>query len=112
MSQEDRNRTLYEFKHGTSKYLVCTDLISRGIDNQRVNIVVNFDMPNRSDTYLQRIGRTGRYGCRGVAVSMVTMADAEKLRTFESELHTRVNKLPRNIDETAYIWTLHSEALE
>jgi len=64
MSQPDRNKVFHAFRNGTTRHLVCSDLFGRGIDIQSVNVVINFDFPRTSETYLHRIGRSGRFGHR------------------------------------------------
>lgn len=65
MHQDHRNRVFHDFRNGACRNLVCTDLFTRGIDIQSVNVVINFDFPKSSETYLHRIGRAGRFGHLG-----------------------------------------------
>jgi len=71
MTQQDRIDTYSRFKKGEKRIVVTTDLMARGIDIERVNLVINYDMPETSDTYLHRVGRAGRYKTRGNSVSFV-----------------------------------------
>lgn len=75
MPQEHRNRVFHDFRRGICRNLVCTDLFTRGIDIQAVNVVVNFDFPKNAETYLHRIGRSGRYGHLGLAINLITDED-------------------------------------
>ncbi|KAM3378701.1 DEAD-box ATP-dependent RNA helicase 8 [Capsicum galapagoense] len=75
MLQDHRNRVFHDFRNGACRNLVCTDLFTRGIDIQAVNVVINFDFPKNSETYLHRVGRSGRFGHLGLAVSLVTYED-------------------------------------
>lgn len=75
MSQDDRNRVFHDFRSGICRTLVSTDLFTRGIDIPTVNVVINFDFPRFGETYLHRIGRSGRFGHLGIAINLVTEAD-------------------------------------
>ncbi|RDY12297.1 DEAD-box ATP-dependent RNA helicase 56, partial [Mucuna pruriens] len=80
MSQEERLKRYKGFKEGKQRILVATDLVGRGIDIERVNIVINYDMPDSADTYLHRVGRAGRFGTKGLAITFVSStADSEVL---------------------------------
>lgn len=78
MEQVDRNRVFHEFRNGATRHLVSSDLFTRGIDIPTVNVVINFDFPKTSETYLHRIGRSGRFGHLGLAVNMITYSDRYK----------------------------------
>jgi ATP-dependent RNA helicase DDX6/DHH1 len=73
MAQHHRNRVFHDFRQGNCRNLVCSDLLTRGIDIQAVNVVINFDFPRNSETYLHRIGRSGRFGHLGIAINLVTL---------------------------------------
>ncbi|KAK1352847.1 hypothetical protein POM88_052685 [Heracleum sosnowskyi] len=75
MPQDHRNRVFHDFRNGACRNLVCTDLFTRGIDVQAVNVVINFDFPRNSETYLHRVGRSGRFGHLGLAVNLITCED-------------------------------------
>ena len=75
MSQEERLLRYQSFKDGNKRILVATDLVARGIDIERVNIVINYDMPGDADTYLHRVGRAGRFGTKGLAISFVSSSE-------------------------------------
>jgi len=62
----------HAFREGTVRNLVCSDLFTRGIDIQSVNVVINFDFPKTSETYLHRAGRSGRFGHLGLAINLIT----------------------------------------
>lgn len=102
MSQSDRNRVFHEFRRGTTRHLVSSDLFTRGIDIQSVNVVINFDFPRTSESYLHRIGRSGRFGHLGLAVNLVTYEDREALYRVEQELGTEVKPIPAVIDRALY----------
>ena len=83
MPQEHRNRVFHEFRNGATRHLVSSDLFTRGIDVLSVNVVINFDFPRNSETYLHRIGRSGRYGHLGLAINMITYDDRFNLFRIE-----------------------------
>jgi len=102
MAQQHRKKVFHDFRSGHCKNLVCTDLITRGIDVASVNVVVNFDFPKSSETYLHRIGRSGRYGHLGLAVNLITSVNRENLYQFEQELQTEIKPIPSEIDSRLY----------
>lgn len=102
MKQEDRNRVFHEFRNGATRHLVSSDLFTRGIDIQSVNVVVNFDFPKTSETYLHRIGRSGRFGHLGVAINLITYEDRYNLFRIEKELDTEIKPIPAQIDRSVY----------
>lgn len=97
MSQQDRTKIVKEFRDGHSRVLISTDLLSRGIDIQQISIVINYDIPRNIENYIHRIGRSGRYGRKGVSVNFVTFQDIDKLKTIEQYYNTYIPELP-NID--------------
>lgn len=101
MSKQEREKVMGTFRNGSSRVLVTTDLVARGIDVHHVNIVINFDLPTNKENYLHRIGRGGRYGRKGVAINFVTQKDVEVLREIESHYHTQIEELP--VDFAAYL---------
>jgi len=102
MRQEDRNRVFHEFRNGATRHLVSSDLFTRGIDIQSVNVVINFDFPKNSETYLHRIGRSGRFGHLGLAVNLITYDDRFNLYRIEQELGTEIQPIPAVIDRNLY----------
>ena len=102
MKQEDRNRVFHEFRNGATRHLVSSDLFTRGIDIQAVNVVINFDFPKNSETYLHRIGRSGRFGHLGLAVNLITYDDRFNLYRIEQELGTEIQPIPPSIDRNLY----------
>lgn len=103
MNQQHRNRVFHDFRQGLCRNLVCSDLFTRGIDIQAVNVVINFDFPKHSETYLHRIGRSGRYGHLGVAVNLITYDDRFALHQIEQELSTEIKPIPKVIDKNLYV---------
>uniref|UniRef100_A0A0N4ZYH9 RNA helicase n=1 Tax=Parastrongyloides trichosuri TaxID=131310 RepID=A0A0N4ZYH9_PARTI len=103
MAQQHRNRIFHDFRQGNCRNLVCSDLFTRGIDIQAVNVVINFDFPRNAETYLHRIGRSGRYGHLGVAINLITYEDRYNLRRIERELQTNIDPVPKSIDPKLYV---------
>ncbi|KAI1722275.1 DEAD/DEAH box helicase domain-containing protein [Ditylenchus destructor] len=103
MAQNHRNRVFHDFRQGNCRNLVCSDLLTRGIDIQAVNVVINFDFPFNSETYLHRIGRSGRFGHLGIAVNLVTYDDRYNLCRIEKELSTRIEPIPKEVDPKLYV---------
>lgn len=103
MQQSHRNRVFHDFRNGACRNLVCSDLFTRGIDIQAVNVVINFDFPKNSETYLHRIGRSGRFGHLGVAINLITYEDRFNLYKIEQELGTEIKPIPPVIDKSLYV---------
>lgn len=102
MQQSHRNRVFHEFRNGSTRHLVSSDLFTRGIDVQSVNVVINFDFPKTSETYLHRIGRAGRFGHLGLAINLITFDDRFSLYRIESELATEIRPIPPTIERELY----------
>ena len=97
MEQRDRESNLSDFKNGTTRILLSTDLLSRGIDIQQLSLVINFDLPHSKETYIHRIGRSGRYGRKGVAINFVTMEDIGQMKEIETFYNTKIEEMPQNL---------------
>lgn len=125
MAQAHRNRVFHDFRSGLCRNLVCSgkfhfeiiaqymyclllhrifvfnhnllfsDLFTRGIDVQAVNVVINFDFPRMAETYLHRIGRSGRFGHLGIAINLITYEDRFALHRIEQELGTEIKPIPK-----------------
>ncbi|KAG8342731.1 DEAD DEAH box helicase Helicase conserved C terminal domain [Trypanosoma vivax] len=102
MQQQHRNRVFHDFREGHCRNLVCSDLITRGIDIQAVNVVINFDFPKYAETYLHRIGRSGRFGHLGLAVNFITYDDRDNVYRIEQELDTEIKPIPGEVDPELY----------
>jgi ATP-dependent RNA helicase DDX6/DHH1 len=102
MDQQERNKVFHDFRNNACRCLVSTDLMTRGIDIPNVNVVFNFDFPKNSETYLHRIGRSGRFGHLGIAISFVTDDDVKNYYTIKKELDTDIEPMPQNIDRNKY----------
>lgn len=105
MAQAHRNRVFHDFRAGLCRNLVCSDLFTRGIDVQAVNVVINFDFPRMAETYLHRIGRSGRFGHLGIAINLITYEDRFALHRIEQELGTEIKPIPKVIDPSLYVAT-------
>lgn len=103
MAQAHRNRVFHDFRKGVCRNLVCSDLFTRGIDVQAVNVVINFDFPKMAETYLHRIGRSGRFGHLGIAINLITYEDRFNLHRIEQELGTEIKPIPKQIDPSLYV---------
>lgn len=102
MLQSHRNRVFHDFRNGACRNLVSSDLFTRGIDIQSVNVVLNFDFPKTAETYLHRVGRSGRFGHLGLAVNLITYDDRHNLFKIEQELGTEIKPIPSHIDPALY----------
>ncbi|XP_045594709.1 ATP-dependent RNA helicase cgh-1 isoform X1 [Procambarus clarkii] len=109
MAQAHRNRVFHDFRGGLCRNLVCSDLFTRGIDIQAVNVVINFDFPKMAETYLHRIGRSGRFGHLGIAINLITFDDRFALHRIEQELGTEIKPIPKVIDPALYVAECHFE---
>ncbi|KAI8906224.1 P-loop containing nucleoside triphosphate hydrolase protein [Powellomyces hirtus] len=99
MTQAERDVIMKEFRSGSSRVLITTDLLARGIDVQQVSLVINYDLPTNRENYIHRIGRGGRFGRKGVAINFVTADDVRMLRDIEQFYNTQVEEMPMNIAE-------------
>ncbi|EFR02816.1 ATP-dependent RNA helicase DHH1 [Nannizzia gypsea CBS 118893] len=104
MLQHNRNRVFHDFRNGVCRNLVCSDLLTRGIDIQAVNVVINFDFPKNAETYLHRIGRSGRFGHLGLAINLINWDDRYNLYKIEQELGTEIQPIPPSIDKKLYVY--------
>lgn len=104
MLQHSRNRVFHDFRNGVCRNLVCSDLLTRGIDIQAVNVVINFDFPKNAETYLHRIGRSGRFGHLGLAINLINWDDRFNLYKIEQELGTEIQPIPQAIDKKLYVY--------
>lgn len=104
MNQQARNRVFHDFRNGVCRNLVCSDLLTRGIDIQAVNVVINFDFPKNAETYLHRIGRSGRYGHLGLAINLINWDDRFNLYNIERDLGTEIQPIPQTIDKSLYVY--------
>ncbi|KAI0241993.1 Eukaryotic initiation factor 4A-II [Lamellibrachia satsuma] len=97
MDQSQRDVIMREFRSGSSRVLITTDLLARGIDVQQVSLVINYDLPTNRENYIHRIGRGGRFGRKGVAINFVTSDDHRTLKDIETFYNTQVEEMPMNV---------------
>lgn len=99
MPQKERDAIMAEFRSGKSRVLISTDVWARGLDVQQVSLVINYDLPNSRELYIHRIGRSGRYGRKGVAINFVRNDDIRILRDIEQYYSTQIDEMPMNVAE-------------
>jgi len=97
MNQKERDVIMKEFRSGSSRVLLTTDLLARGIDVQQVSLVINYDLPSNRESYIHRIGRGGRFGRKGVAINFVTEDDVRCMRDIEKFYNTTIDEMPMNV---------------
>jgi len=97
LDQKERDLIMREFRSGSSRVLISTDLLARGIDVQQVSLVINYDLPQNMENYLHRIGRSGRFGRKGVAINFVTNNDVRSMKDIERYYHTQIEEMPMDI---------------
>jgi translation initiation factor 4A len=96
---DERESIMNKFRQGEIRILLSTDLLSRGIDIQQLSLVINYDLPIQKETYIHRIGRSGRYGRKGVAINFVTERDLQELAELKSFYNTNIEEMPQNIGD-------------
>jgi superfamily II DNA/RNA helicase len=102
MNQQERDNVVKLFRNGTTRILLTTDLLSRGIDIPQVNMVINYDLPINKETYIHRIGRCGRFDKKGVAISLIKMQDPIDVKIFNKLKHfykINIVEMPESIDK-------------
>ncbi len=97
MLPKEREETMSEFRNGKTRVLISTDLLARGIDVQQVSVVINYDVPSNIESYLHRIGRSGRFGRKGVAINFATFYDTDKIKKIEAYYGTVIDEMPADI---------------
>merc|ERR1712022_81765 len=97
MDQKERELIMREFRSGSSRVLITTDLLARGIDVQQVSLVINYDLPKDRENYIHRIGRSGRFGRKGVAINFIVAEDVRVLRDIEQFYNTQIEEMPMNV---------------
>jgi len=97
MPQKERDSIMADFRGGKSRVLIATDVWGRGLDVQQVSLVINYDLPNSRELYIHRIGRSGRFGRKGVAINFVKNDDIRILRDIEQYYGTQIDEMPMNV---------------
>eukprot|EP00921_Rhytidocystis_pertsovi_P017750 GHVQ01027880.1.p1 GENE.GHVQ01027880.1~~GHVQ01027880.1.p1 ORF type:complete len:397 (-),score=32.33 GHVQ01027880.1:129-1319(-) len=99
LPQKERDEVMKNFRKGLSRVLIATDVWGRGLDVQQVSLVINYDLPNNRELYIHRIGRSGRFGRKGVAINLVKNDDIRILRDIEQYYSTQIDEMPLNVAE-------------
>ena len=97
LDQKEREMIMREFRSGSSRVLITTDVLARGIDAQQVSLVINYDLPTNRENYIHRIGRGGRFGRKKVAINFLTSEDVRTLREIEQFYNTQIEEMPMNV---------------
>merc|ERR1711935_313212 len=97
MEQKERELIMREFRSGSSRVLITSDLLARGIDVQQVSLVINYDLPKDRENYIHRIGRSGRFGRKGVAINFIAGDDVRQMRDIEQFYNTQIEEMPMNV---------------
>lgn len=97
LQQNDRKQIMEDFRSGQIKILITTDILSRGIDIQQVSLVINFDLPKEKETYIHRIGRSGRFGRKGTVINFISVYDITSLKSIEQFYNTTILQLPQDV---------------
>ncbi|EGG21601.1 DEAD/DEAH box helicase domain-containing protein [Cavenderia fasciculata] len=100
MDQKEREEIIRSFRSGENRVLITTDILARGIDVQQVSLVINYDLPMDRENYIHRIGRSGRFGRKGVAINFVKSSDIRILRDIEQFYSTQIDEMPMNFADS------------
>jgi translation initiation factor 4A len=98
MDKSERDKAFADFRTGSYRVLISSNVTSRGIDIQQVSLVINFDIPKCVHNYLHRIGRSGRWGRKGVGINFITRRDVSKMKEIEAHYATQITEMPANFD--------------
>lgn len=97
MKQDERDSIMSDFRSGKSRVLISTDVWARGIDVQQVSLVINYDLPIDKENYIHRIGRSGRFGRKGVAINLLTSSDVLAIKELERHYRIRIREMPQDL---------------
>jgi translation initiation factor 4A len=97
MDMRERENIMKEFRGGATRVLITTDLLARGIDVQQVSLVINYDLPANRENYIHRIGRSGRFGRKGVAINFITTGDVKYMKDIETFYNTSITEMPMDV---------------
>mmetsp|Transcript_17819 Transcript_17819/g.43620 ORF Transcript_17819/g.43620 Transcript_17819/m.43620 type:complete len:223 (+) Transcript_17819:848-1516(+) len=106
MKQDERISRYNKFKKNEERILVSTDIFGRGVDFEKVNIVINYDMPENDDQYLHRVGRSGRFGTKGLSISFIVKdseTDMDILKKVQDRFEVKVDEMPDEINPNDYM---------
>ena len=99
MEVEERKRKMDDFRNGSIRILISTDLLARGIDVQQVSLVINYELPIQKENYVHRIGRSGRYGKKGVAINLIYGNELNRMKEIEETYSTKIHDLPEDLHQ-------------
>lgn len=99
MDQLKRDVVMKQFRSGTVRVLITTDLLARGIDVQQVGLVINYELPYKKENYIHRIGRAGRFGRKGTAINFVLPSNARYIKEIQEHYNTQIDEMPTDLDE-------------
>lgn len=99
MGQRERDLVMRAFRGGSTRVLIATNLLARGLDVQQVSLVLNYDLPRDTESYIHRIGRSGRFGRKGVAINFLTRRDQQLLVNIERHYDTEIQEMPMDIKD-------------
>lgn len=97
MMQKERDKVMEEFRNGSARVLISTDVWARGIDVQQVSVVINYDIPVNRENYLHRIGRSARFGRKGIAINFVTAEDKDEFKALQKFYAVKIKPMPANV---------------
>jgi len=97
MDPEERTRRMRDFRSGTVRIMISTDLLARGIDIQQISLVINYELPVQRENYIHRIGRSGRFGRKGVAINLIAKDEETFLKDIETHYSTKISALPDDL---------------
>ncbi len=97
MEVGERKRRMQDFRSGSNRVLISTDLLARGIDVQQISLVINFELPTKKEVYIHRVGRSGRYGRKGVAINLIGPDDTSMMKEIETYYQTKIESLPEDL---------------
>lgn len=99
MDQLKRDVVMKQFRSGSVRVLITTDLLARGIDVQQVGLVINYELPQKKENYIHRIGRAGRFGRKGTAINFVLPRNATFIKEIQEHFDTEISEMPSDLDE-------------
>jgi len=99
MDVSERKKRMNNFRSGSVRVLICTDMLARGIDVQQVSLVINYELPTNKENYIHRIGRAGRYGRKGTTINLVSPDEESMLKEIETHYAIRIQPLPENVGD-------------
>jgi superfamily II DNA/RNA helicase len=99
MTAAERKKRMDDFRSGSVRVLISTDLLARGIDIQQLSLVINFELPIQKENYIHRIGRSGRFGRKGVAINIIAGDEVRQLKEIEAYYATNIDVLTNDLSQ-------------